>query len=158
MAAAHEHLQVRTGYALGAAPRHAHASPRSRTRALLATAMRRVRQVFGRGLPAEDAVPAVPGSLVYGLCMQYDAQTLWENYFNFRMNPCARTWRRLQRQPVPWLGNRRLREIVAPFLTHAPTHTPDSGLVKRTLMNFAEATADSNVDTTRIRAYRRPRR
>jgi hypothetical protein len=158
MAAAREHLQVRTGYALSATKGSDDTSLPSQTFALLMAAARRVGEVFSRGPSGDATPPAVRNSLVYGLCMQHDARTLWERYFEFRMNPCARTWRRLQRLPVPWLGNRRVQEVVAPFLADASKRTPDTGLVKRTLMSFADAPADSGVDTTRMSAYRGSRR
>lgn len=156
MAVTSEDVRAATALVLSDRNEHRHA----RADSLLARMRELVRRLFERRHAfAGGSAPAVPSSVVYELCRQYEAHELWERYYAFRLDPGARTWRPLRRQVVPWLAGRRVMEVMQPLEPFNGRRTPDSDSLKRTLLAFSAAPRQQSSfsQTVRTQAHR-PRR
>jgi hypothetical protein len=107
------------------APLAAHGGRRFSARALLRWIGDWIRRIAGRSI----AAPAAPKSLIYVLCEEFQRFDLWAAYHAFRLNPQARTWRRLRRRNVPWQSEQTVEELLHRLCPWKGKGTPDANTV-----------------------------
>jgi hypothetical protein len=86
-----------------------------------------------------DLAPAAPKSLVYALCEEYRHFDLWAAYHAFRLDPRARTWRRLRRRNVPWQSQQTVEGLLHRLYPWNGKRTPDPNTVGLALVTASSA-------------------
>lgn len=117
----------------------ARGSPRFSVRALLTRIGDSIRRLVRRSA----AAPAAPKSLIYVLCEEYRHFDLWAAYHAFRLNPQARTWRRLRHRNVPWQSEQTVEGLVNCLCPWNGKRTPDANTVGLALVTAPSSSAPS---------------
>lgn len=84
-----------------------------------------------------DLAPAAPKSLVYALCEEYRHFDLWAAYHAFRLDPQARTWKRLRGRSVPWQREQTVEGLLQRLYPRTSKYTPDPNTVGLALVSAA---------------------
>jgi hypothetical protein len=93
--------------------------------------------LFRRLTRRPDLAPAAPKSLVYALCEEYRHFDLWAAYHAFRLDPRARTWKRLRRRSVPWQREQTVEGLLQRLYPWNSKHTPNPSTVGLALVSAA---------------------
>lgn len=98
-----------------------------------------VRRIMGLFRP--KTAPPVAKSLVYALCEEYRQFDLWAAYHAFRLDPRARTWRRLRRRNVPWQSEQTVEGLLHRLHPLQGKGTPDATTVGLALVTVPLSSA-----------------
>ncbi|HEV8332234.1 MAG TPA: hypothetical protein VGQ22_12490 [Steroidobacteraceae bacterium] len=82
-----------------------------------------------RRIAARQPAPPASKSLVYALCEEYRQLDLWSAYHAFRLDPRARTWRRLRARNVPWQSEQTVEGLLHCLYPWNGKGTPDPNTV-----------------------------
>jgi hypothetical protein len=95
--------------------------------------------LFRRLTRRPELAPAAPKSLVYALCEEYRRFDLWAAYHAFRLDPRARTWRRLRGRNVPWQREQTVEGLLHRLCPWNGKRTPDPNTVGLALVTASSA-------------------
>ena len=95
-----------------------------------------VRRLTGLLRRTKGAPPA-PKSLIYALCEEYRRFDLWTAYYAFRLDPRARTWKRLRYRNVPWQREQTVEALLLRMCPVQSKPTPDAAAVGLALITAA---------------------
>ena len=103
--------------------------------------VRRITDSLRRLVNRPEPAPPAPKSLVYALCEEYRHFDLWTAYHAFRLDPHARTWRRLRNRNVPWQRELTVGGLVNRLYPWHGKRTPDPNTVGLALVTAPSAAA-----------------